>query len=434
MRTRLRRSSAASACSSAGARRAADSPARQYARRHRTPCVADRRTIILWHRMTSAELLSTLGDRLKQTQLVVVANREPYIHVRQQREARGFWARLRGRRTTEEMSVDPAGQRPGHRARPGDARVGRHVGRARQRHRRSRSIRRQGPRARPARSAVVHAAARLADAGRGGRLLLRLSPTARSGRCATSPTRVRSSTRATGRPIAASIDGLPKRCSRRSVTARRSCSCRTTTSRCLPRMIKDARPDVIVCQFWHIPWPNAEAFRICPWGEEILHGLLGNDLLSFHIQAHCNNFLQTVEQDARVARRLRAFRGGARRPSDRGAGRSPISIDPELWAGPAKPADRQRGVATDSPHARARQRAHHLRRRSPRLHQGHSRSHSRVRTHARRHPEWRERVVFVQVGAPSRDHLARYRGAQPGGRRHRERGESRATAPAAGRR
>ena len=70
----------------------------------------------------------------------------------------------------------------------------------------------------------------------------------------------------------------------------------------LPRFIKDARPDVTVCQFWHIPWPNPEAFRVCPWGEQILHGLLGNDLLSFHIQHHCNNFLETVERtlEARV--------------------------------------------------------------------------------------------------------------------------------------
>src|SRR5574341_678005 len=55
----------------------------------------------------------------------------------------------------------------------------------------------------------------------------------------------------------------------------------------LPRMLKEKRPDIIVAQFWHIPWPNREAFRICPWAEEILDGLLGNDLLCFHILYHC---------------------------------------------------------------------------------------------------------------------------------------------------
>ncbi|HEU5360904.1 MAG TPA: trehalose-6-phosphate synthase [Candidatus Deferrimicrobiaceae bacterium] len=62
----------------------------------------------------------------------------------------------------------------------------------------------------------------------------------------------------------------------------------------LSRLIKEARPDIRVIQFWHIPWPNREAFRIFPWEEELLDGLLGNDLLGFHIQYHCNNFLETV--------------------------------------------------------------------------------------------------------------------------------------------
>jgi trehalose-6-phosphate synthase len=64
----------------------------------------------------------------------------------------------------------------------------------------------------------------------------------------------------------------------------------------LPGMIKAMRPDARVAIFWHIPWPNAEAFRICPWERELLEGLLGADLVSFHIQAHCNNFLETVDQ------------------------------------------------------------------------------------------------------------------------------------------
>lgn len=64
----------------------------------------------------------------------------------------------------------------------------------------------------------------------------------------------------------------------------------------LPTLIKAKRPDAHVAIFWHIPWPNAEAFRICPWERELLDGLLGADLVSFHIQAHCNNFLETVDQ------------------------------------------------------------------------------------------------------------------------------------------
>ena len=64
----------------------------------------------------------------------------------------------------------------------------------------------------------------------------------------------------------------------------------------LPRMIKEKRPDARVAIFWHIPWPNPEAFGICPWQRQLVEGLLGADLVGFHIQSHCNNFLQTVDR------------------------------------------------------------------------------------------------------------------------------------------
>jgi trehalose-6-phosphate synthase len=64
----------------------------------------------------------------------------------------------------------------------------------------------------------------------------------------------------------------------------------------VPRMVKEARPDARVAIFWHIPWPNAEVFGICPWQRELIEGLLGADLIGFHIQSHCNNFLETVDR------------------------------------------------------------------------------------------------------------------------------------------
>jgi len=64
----------------------------------------------------------------------------------------------------------------------------------------------------------------------------------------------------------------------------------------LPRLIKQVRPDARVAIFWHIPWPNPEAFGICPWQRELLEGLLGADLVGFHIQSHCNNFLETIDR------------------------------------------------------------------------------------------------------------------------------------------
>jgi trehalose 6-phosphate synthase len=62
----------------------------------------------------------------------------------------------------------------------------------------------------------------------------------------------------------------------------------------LPKFIKQKRPDAKVAIFWHIPWPNPESFGICPWQKELLLGMLGADLVGFHTQYHCNNFLETV--------------------------------------------------------------------------------------------------------------------------------------------
>ncbi|MFH1868002.1 MAG: trehalose-6-phosphate synthase [Candidatus Omnitrophota bacterium] len=72
----------------------------------------------------------------------------------------------------------------------------------------------------------------------------------------------------------------------------------------LPAMLKAKRPDLIVSHFWHIPWPNSEVFRICPKKREILEGLLANDLLGFHIRYHCENFFDTVDKtlEARIDR------------------------------------------------------------------------------------------------------------------------------------
>lgn len=61
------------------------------------------------------------------------------------------------------------------------------------------------------------------------------------------------------------------------------------------KKIKEERPDVPVAQFWHVPWPNPEVFRICPWKLEILEGLLSNDVLGFHIVYHRDNFIKTVD-------------------------------------------------------------------------------------------------------------------------------------------
>lgn len=64
----------------------------------------------------------------------------------------------------------------------------------------------------------------------------------------------------------------------------------------LARMVRERLPDATIITFWHIPWPNSETFGIFPWKEEIIHGLLGSSIIGFHTQFHCNNFLETVDR------------------------------------------------------------------------------------------------------------------------------------------
>ncbi|HSN16281.1 MAG TPA: trehalose-6-phosphate synthase, partial [Anaeromyxobacteraceae bacterium] len=107
----------------------------------------------------------------------------------------------------------------------------------------------------------------------------------------------------------------------------------------LPRMIRDALPNATIITFWHIPWPNPEAFAICPWREELLDGLLGSSILGFHTQFHCNNFVDTVDRllEARVDREM--FNVSYRRATT-AVKRYPISVD---W--PPAPQFTERPVA-----------------------------------------------------------------------------------------
>ncbi len=59
------------------------------------------------------------------------------------------------------------------------------------------------------------------------------------------------------------------------------------------RSAADGHP--FLMHFWHIPWPSVDVFRACPHGRQILEGLLGNDLLGFHLGRYQTNFLRTVE-------------------------------------------------------------------------------------------------------------------------------------------
>jgi trehalose 6-phosphate synthase len=176
----------------------------------------------------------------------------------------------------------------------------------------------------------------------------------------------------------------------------------------VPGMIKQKRPDLSVGLFWHIPWPNPEAFRICPFREPLLRGMLGADVVGFHLQQHCNNFLDTV--DRMVEARLDWDRFSAELQGHTALVRPyPISVQP--W--------HERGVARGEQLAaqlRTLREQHQLQ--GVRLAVGVDRIdytkglHERFRAVERffeKHPEHRGAWTFVQLGAPSRTHIPRYR-------------------------
>ncbi|HEY2786259.1 MAG TPA: trehalose-6-phosphate synthase [Fimbriiglobus sp.] len=174
----------------------------------------------------------------------------------------------------------------------------------------------------------------------------------------------------------------------------------------LPRILKRQRPDLVVAQFWHIPWPHPETFRVCPWAEEILEGMLGNDLMSFHIQHHCNNFLETV--DRTVECRIDRERFAVQRNGNNTMVRPhPISVDPDLaneylgnnWEARATHFRRKHRLG-DRPLLIGVDRVDYTKGIPERL-----RAVDRL---LETHPEWKGKLHFLQVGAPSRTHISAY--------------------------
>jgi trehalose 6-phosphate synthase len=105
----------------------------------------------------------------------------------------------------------------------------------------------------------------------------------------------------------------------------------------LPKLIKERLPNATVITFWHIPWPNAERYGICPWSAEILEGLLGSNILGFHTRVHCNNFLDSVDRllEARIDRNDSTLSYGGKLTA---VNPYPISIEwPVRWVQDQKP-------------------------------------------------------------------------------------------------
>ena len=176
----------------------------------------------------------------------------------------------------------------------------------------------------------------------------------------------------------------------------------------LPKMIKDRRPETIVAHFWHIPWPNPEAFRVCPQAEDILWGLLGNDILGFHVRYHALNFLDSVNLslEVRVDReRLSVFKDG-RETLVRAY---PISIDFDMTEKVAKsPSVEQRRSLIKSDF-RSRNRLIGVGIDRIDYTKGIVERFEAIDRFLEKYPAYIEKFIFYQVGPLSRIHIPKYR-------------------------
>jgi len=176
----------------------------------------------------------------------------------------------------------------------------------------------------------------------------------------------------------------------------------------LPKMIKERRPDIVVAQFWHIPWPNPESFRVCPQAEELLWGLLGNDILGFHVRYHGMNFLDSVDRflEVRVDReRLSVFKGGREtlvRPF-------PISIDYDMVEAKARSEDVERRISILKMDFRLRNRFLGIGIDRMDYTKGIVERFNAIDRFLEKYPEYVGRFVFLQLGPLSRIHIPKYR-------------------------
>jgi trehalose 6-phosphate synthase len=177
----------------------------------------------------------------------------------------------------------------------------------------------------------------------------------------------------------------------------------------LPAMVRARLPRATILTFWHIPWPNPESFGICPWRHEILEGMLGSTILGFHTRFHCKNFIETVDRylEARIEHEHStiAFKGDNTLIES-----YPISIewpsDADRAGWPAVAECRRRvferlHLASDTCLAVGLDRFDYTKGILERLHA--------VERLLEKRPEWIGRFVLVQVAAPTRGVLEEYR-------------------------
>jgi len=175
----------------------------------------------------------------------------------------------------------------------------------------------------------------------------------------------------------------------------------------VPKLIRDKLPSATIIMFWHIPWPNAESFGICPWREEILEGLLGSSILGFHTRVHCNNFIDSIDRllEARIDRNSSTVSYGGKMTA---VNPYPISIEwPLQWLHDQRPVPECRtklreayGMPPDRLVGLGVERLDYTK--------GILERFMAVERLLELQPEWIGRFTFVQIAAPSRSTIEQY--------------------------
>jgi trehalose 6-phosphate synthase len=173
-----------------------------------------------------------------------------------------------------------------------------------------------------------------------------------------------------------------------------------------PRIIRERLPLSTIVAFWHIPWPHPRDYAHCPWGTQLLEGLLGSTIVGFQTPEDCQHFLDTVESslDARIDRRQNVIAYGGRRVTVRAY---PVSIEwPNRWAYQSPPVETCRAVVRRQlpPDVRLAVGVDRLD-----YTKGIEQKCLAVERMLEVHPELRGRFAFVQIAEPSRDRLAAYK-------------------------
>jgi trehalose-6-phosphate synthase len=178
-----------------------------------------------------------------------------------------------------------------------------------------------------------------------------------------------------------------------------------------PRMIRERLPDATIITFWHIPWPNSETFGICPYKEEIIDGMLGSSILGFHTQFHCNNFIETVDRfmESRIDREFDSItlRGHEAfvRPYPISIEWPPTAMANQIPVEDARIVVRKRlGLPEDVKLGVGIERFDYTKGILDRMHG--------VDALLTDYPEWRGKFCFMQAAAPTRAKLANYQTLQ----------------------